>query len=573
MKKFLKFLMWGGVAILNAILVWFTFMLFALGNYSLAVTLGVFVAIADWAIFSKKGYPYRYTIAALFFLFVLTIYPMYYTIQIAFTNYGTGHLFSRDQAIETLLTDTRFLYSPNNAEIYDFKIFVKYDEQYKPTEDFLVLLYNKEKSFLAKKPQNIQYDAKGNVKYAESELMPLKNDVFDETYKIIKNKEGKIIAIDNGKIKYTYFYGFDDPSVSSNSAYYNSVIRQKYLKVINLKNGKKSFRLSSDYVYRKFSESYRVYEAISKTNIIEGRKVTKTQILNTLTNTILEDKDGAFWDYDKNGVSTRLIGYVEGVGAYNFKKILTDPKIAGPFFKIFVWTFTYAILSVIFSFIIGLALALALNDKNMKGRMIYRTLLIIPWAIPVFISVLVWRNGFFNETYGIINKIFLAKLGLEPIKWLNDPFWAKISILIVNTWLGFPYMMTVTLGALQSIPGELYEASSIDGATKWKQFSKITMPLLMVSVAPLLVMSFAFNFNNFVGIYLLTGGGPALPNSNTSAGATDILISFTYKLAFEGRKGQDFGFASAIAIIIFGIVSIISYFNFKFSKAFEEVSR
>jgi maltose/maltodextrin transport system permease protein len=217
---------------------------------------------------------------------------------------------------------------------------------------------------------------------------------------------------------------------------------------------------------------------------------------------------------------------------------------------------------------------MVLNDRKLRGTKIYRTLLIIPWAIPAFISVLVWRNGMFNETYGILNRfLFQGLLGFEePIRWLSDPFWAKVSVLTVNTWLGFPYMMTVSLGALQSIPGELYEAASIDGARRWQKFWKITFPLLMVSVAPLLVGTFAFNFNNFVGIYLLTEGGPAIPGSTTPAGATDILISYTYKLAFYGR-GQDFGFASAISIIIFGLVAGFSWLNFKLSGAFEEVRR
>jgi maltose/maltodextrin transport system permease protein len=221
-----------------------------------------------------------------------------------------------------------------------------------------------------------------------------------------------------------------------------------------------------------------------------------------------------------------------------------------------------------------LSFALVLNNNTLKGRSIYRTLLIIPWAIPAFISVLIWKNGFFNETYGIINKFIVSGLfNKDSIQWMTNPFWAKVAVLIVNTWLGFPYMMTVSLGALQSIPDELYEAASIDGASKSQRFWKITFPLLMTTVAPLLVGSFAFNFNNFVNIYLLTGGGPAIPNTSTPAGATDILISYTYKLAFEAGRGQDFGFASAISILIFFIVAGISFVNFRISGSFEEVNR
>jgi len=254
--------------------------------------------------------------------------------------------------------------------------------------------------------------------------------------------------------------------------------------------------------------------------------------------------------------------------------MFTDSRLSTPFMKIFGWTLTWAALSVFFTFTVGLALALLLNNPRLRSRALYRTLLIIPWAIPSFISVLVWRHGFFNETYGFINKFIVSGLmGFEPIRWLNNDFWAKVSCLIVNTWLGFPYMMTVSLGALQSIPYTFYEAASIDGAGRGLRFRKITLPLLMTSIAPLLVGSFAFNFNNFVGIYLLTNGGPEMPNSITNAGSTDILISYTYKLAFEGSRGQNFGYASAITLFIFLLVIAISSVNFKLSGTFEEVNR
>ncbi|AEX86009.1 maltose ABC transporter permease [Marinitoga sp. 1135] len=593
MKFIGKALLYSFIALLNAGLIWTIFILSGLGNYGLAVVIAAFTILANIAIFSKKGYPYRYTLPAMFFLFILTVYPIYYTVKTAFTNYGTGHLFTRDQAIQILLEDPNYLYEPQNGENFNFKVFVVMKD-FKPTEDFLILLYNDDKLLLAQKPSEIKTDAKGNTKLAVSELYEISKDklkaningeiytaftriAIDETFKELplEKKAEEIIGFetDSGK-KYVYFYSPIDRETFKNAAFYNSVLRQKYIGALELKTPEgKSYRLSSRYIYKKFNESYRIYELRVKPIYKNNKKTYKTIIFNTRTNRELVEKDGAFWDYNENGKLERLIGYSHFVGAYQFKRIKDDPKISGPFLKIFGWTFTYAALSVLFSFIIGMILALMLNDKNMKGRILYRTLLIIPWAVPAFISVLIWRNGFFNETYGILNRFVITTLGLEPIKWLNDPFWAKVAVLIVNTWLGFPYMMTITLGALQSIPDELYEAASIDGATRWTQFKKITLPLLMVSLTPLLVSSFAFNFNNFVNIYLLTGGGPAMPGATTPAGSTDILISYTYKLAFEGSRGQDFGFASAISILIFAIVSGISYFNFKLSGAFEEVSR
>jgi len=578
MNKLFHFLIWLFIATLNGFIVWAAATLFMLGNNGFAIVIALFLLLADWAIFTKKGYPYRYTLPALFFLFILTLYPMYYTVSTAFTNYGTGHLFSREQAIDILLTDSSYYYEPENADLLDFSIYVKYDDKLKPTDDFLILFDDGKNTYLATKPSVRDFDSQGNLIYAETNMKLVENNtatIKDSQYKLIKQEENnKVVSIESNDKRYTYFYSPYDSSVSANSAYYNSVIRQNYLKSLIVKYNTKSYSLSNQYIYKKFGESYKIYETRVKSTIKGDRTYYKTVVYNTRTNKELVEEDGAFYDRNQDGEMVNLIGYKTGVGGNNFMKIIRDPRISKPFFQIFGWTITYAGLSVLFSFAIGLAFAITLNDSNLKGKILYRTLLIIPWAIPAFISVLVWRNGFFNETYGVLNRFLLEGLfHAEPIKWLQDPFWAKIAVLIVNTWLGFPYMMTVSLGALQSIPDELYEASSIDGASRFKQFRSITLPLLMTSVAPLLVMAFAFNFNNFTNIYLLTQGKPAIPGTNTPAGATDILISYTYKLAFEGSRGQDFGFAAAISILIFAIIAILSYVNFKFSGSFEEVNR
>jgi len=333
-------------------------------------------------------------------------------------------------------------------------------------------------------------------------------------------------------------------------------------------------KFGKTYGLRKLVEASKKYSLDTITVDVNNVPVQKTVFINNKTGKVLQEENGYFYEINENGNKDIIAGYTSYVGGENFEKLFNDPRLSGPFIRIFIWTLIWATLSVLISFSIGLGFALLLNDQKLKGKKLYRTLLIIPWAIPAFISVLVWRNGFFNETYGIINKIFLSQwFGAEGVRWLGDAFWAKVSVLIVNVWLGFPYMMTVCLGALQSIPMELYEAASIDGATKPRKFRKITFPLLMTSVAPLLVGSFAFNFNNFTNIYLLTKGGPSMANSITNAGETDILISYTYKLAFQGEQGQDFGYASAIAIFIFLIVAGISIVNFKLSGSFEEVNR
>jgi ABC-type sugar transport system permease subunit len=220
----------------------------------------------------------------------------------------------------------------------------------------------------------------------------------------------------------------------------------------------------------------------------------------------------------------------------------------------------------VLTFVVGLALAITLNHPQLRGRKLYRSLLIIPYALPSFMTVLVWQ-GMLNTEYGIVNDLLNA-----DIQWLQTPIIAKISSLLVNTWLGYAYFFLVSTGALQAIPAELVEAASVDGATPWNAFRNVTFPLLMVAVAPLLISSFAFNFNNFNVIYLLTGGGPPIPGAQTPAGHTDILISYTYRLAFERGSGTDFGLASAISIIIFIIVASISAASFVRTRALEELT-
>ena len=192
------------------------------------------------------------------------------------------------------------------------------------------------------------------------------------------------------------------------------------------------------------------------------------------------------------------------------------------------------------TFLFGMTLAIILNEKDMFAKKIYRTLFVIPYSIPFFISVLIFR-GMLNKDFGVVNEI-LASFGVEHnIAWLEVPMLAKISCLLVNLWLGFPYMFLVTTGILQSIPMSIYEAAKLDGSSTYNTFKKITLPLILKAIGPILIGSFAFNLNNFIGIYLLTGGGPPIPGSATPAGSTDILISYTYRLAFEGGKVKTLG--------------------------------
>jgi maltose/maltodextrin transport system permease protein len=233
------------------------------------------------------------------------------------------------------------------------------------------------------------------------------------------------------------------------------------------------------------------------------------------------------------------------------------------FRSIFGWTLSFALLTVIFTTVIGMTLAVLLNWEALRFRTLYRTLLFLPYAVPGFISILVFK-GLFNQNFGEINGILDALFGIKPA-WFADPLLAKAMLLIVNTWLGYPYIMVLCSGLMKSIPADLYEASAIAGAGPLTNFFRITAPLIVKPLMPLLISAFAYNFNNFVLISLLTDGRPVFLNTKIPAGTNDILVSYTYRIAFQD-SGQNFGLAAAISTMIFVLVAILSLINIKLSR-------
>ncbi|WP_434456283.1 maltose ABC transporter permease MalF [Stutzerimonas urumqiensis] len=256
-------------------------------------------------------------------------------------------------------------------------------------------------------------------------------------------------------------------------------------------------------------------------------------------------------------------GFSVFVGMDNFAKVITDPSIREPFLQIFVWTVAFAGLTVVFTLAVGLVLANLLQWELVRGKPFYRVMLILPYAVPAFISILVFR-GLFNQNFGEINLLLDTLFGIRP-DWFSDPTLARSMILIVNTWLGYPYMLLLCMGLLQAIPKDHYEASAMDGATPLDNLLRITLPQLIKPLMPLLIASFAFNFNNFVLITLLTRGGPDIIGATTPAGTTDLLVSYTYRIAFQD-SGQNFALAAAIATMIFMLVGAMAWLNLKLSK-------
>jgi maltose/maltodextrin transport system permease protein len=260
-------------------------------------------------------------------------------------------------------------------------------------------------------------------------------------------------------------------------------------------------------------------------------------------------------------------GFQVNVGWRHYTKLFTDAKFREPFLSVFVWTVLFAALSVAGASALGLLLASLLSWDRLRGAELYRVVLFLPYAVPGFLSILIFK-GLFNQNLGEVNLILNALFGIKPA-WFSDPLLAKAMLLMVNVWLGFPYMMVLCTGLLQSIPTDLREASSEAGAGPWTHFRRITLPLIVQPLTPLLIAAFAFNFNNFVLVSLLTGGRPDLPDVTLPAGSTDILVSYTWRMAFND-SGQQYGLAAAISTVIFLLVAAVTLVQMRVTRASDD---
>ncbi|MEX2089389.1 MAG: sugar ABC transporter permease, partial [Bacteroidota bacterium] len=226
----------------------------------------------------------------------------------------------------------------------------------------------------------------------------------------------------------------------------------------------------------------------------------------------------------------------EFIGLRQFVRIFTEPS-QPDFYAVFLKTIIWTVVNVTFHVALGVLLALILNQA-IRGKSIYRTLLVLPWAIPQYIVALTWR-GMFNYEYGSINLIITKYLGLPAVEWLRSPTEAFLACILTNVWLGFPFMMIVALGALQSIPHELYEAADMDGASWWSKLKTITLPLIRPVMIPAVTLGTIWTFNNLNIVWLVSNGGE--PSDNTH-----ILVSFVYKAAFNFYS---FSYAAALSIV------------------------
>jgi ABC-type sugar transport system permease subunit len=590
------------LAAIDAFTIWFVSKLASDEEWILAGFLAV-VTLGINAVFLIDGlYPYRWFAPGLTLLILMLIYPTVYTIYVAFTNYRDGNLLTRSQAEEVL---QKPVYLPPDTVTYSWTAFRSTED---PDTYGLWLIPDKEET--------------GDVIFATSGEITPASEIDLGEYELDEDSiptglpdyqrlsKGDVFKIMDSVLSKIQF-GEPDNVIQLNPARIQQagVFRQKY--TVNTDGSLYDNETGVTYEAKQGS-----YTPISGPNMIEGTVV------------------------DAEGQPLPVIrpGYYVVTGLSNFKRLIQNDRIRGPFVRVFIWTFAHAFFTVFLTFCFGLFMAILLNVKFTPGRAVLRTLLLVPYSLPAFISVLVWK-GLLNEQLGVINKVIsqtinlpdselnwvwnylsrpallllalsvvyltvrafrgrawlsfsIGLLGLVPAmvllllwtknpwpdvleitgpKWTSSPTWVKGGILLIQLWLGFPYMMLICTGALQSIPSDIYEAARVDGANVLQQFRHLTLPLLLVAVGPLLIASFAFNFNNFTIVELFNKGGPPI-SPDTPAGHSDILITYTYELAFGSGRGADYGFATTISLVIFFIVAIITFFNFRFTQSWEEIS-
>ncbi|MFD0697401.1 carbohydrate ABC transporter permease [Paenibacillus sp. GCM10027628] len=255
---------------------------------------------------------------------------------------------------------------------------------------------------------------------------------------------------------------------------------------------------------------------------------------------------------------------VDWVGFDTFKDLVTLKTWSHTFYGVLTWTIVWAVFSTVTTFFGGFLVALIIQQKEIRFKAMWRTILIIPYAIPQLISLLVMRN-LFNGQFGPINQ-YLAYFGLGKIPWLSDPFWAKVTVIVVNMWVGIPVSMLLIMGVLVTIPRDFYEAAEVDGASVFQKFRIITFPMVMFTCAPILITQFAGNINNFNAIFLLTGGAP-VKGDYQYAGATDLLVTWLYNLTLSQSR---YNMASALGIIIFVMIAVFSIYNYRRTRSFKE---
>jgi maltose/maltodextrin transport system permease protein len=484
------------------------FNIYRTGNVWVALAMLIMLGLGTFVYLSEAGYTYRYLFPGFLGFGLFVIFPIVYMVFLSFTKYSSQNLLYFDRSLALLRQES---YSVGNVS-YKYKLYAQEDGKY--------------------------------VLYLENDNDPTKRFISG-SFELKAGEQPK------GPEEPTNLTALSPTEqIPGKALEFAQVTRQKLF--IPMRG--REFALPDETLVameglQKFTSRDRLWTVNpdgSLTNKQNG-KVIRPDLKLGFFVTDKGEKVGA--------------GFRTYSGFENYMRIVTDPRIQGPFFKIFVWTVAFSAISVVLQFGVGMLLAVVLEWKELRFRRAYRTLLILPYAVPAVLSILIFK-GLFNQEFGAVNEFLRAIFGFAP-EWETNPWGARAMILLVNVWLGYPYMMLVCTGMLQSIPPGIYEASAIDGSGAVVDFFKLTLPLVLPPLMPILISSFAFNFNNFNLIYLLTAGGPKMVGGGI-AGETDLLVNYTFNIAFRD-SGTNFGLASAIATLLFIVVGFLAWMNLKLS--------
>ncbi len=500
----------GALALLDAFTIWFVYSLVRDGNFFLALTMLIVTVGVNVFFLSDRMYPYRWFSPGLALMVILVLYPTAFTLYVAFTNYADGNLLTRQQALQVLEGRT---FAGEDAPVYEWTAYRN------EAGEVLLWLAGEDETLIGQPGEPL-------VTPAESEF-DIEADAPPETI--------------GDYTQLSQFQAIANPAIAGGT----------------FGEGETAVQIpSSGGDARALQQKY-TYQPDSNT------------LLDNETGTVYTPQTGTFTSEDGDVIRP---GYYVPIGFDNFQRLFSSDLLGGgAFYQVFVWTFVHAFFAVFFTFWLGLFLAVVMDSHLVPFKKVFRSIILVPYAIPGFISVLIWR-GLLDPNFGAAAEFLeMVSFGVLDIPWRSSAVAARTAILLIQLWLGFPYMLLICTGALQGIPEDMYEAAKVDGAGPFRQFWNLTLPLLLVAVGPLLIASFAFNFNNFTVIQLYLDGGPPI-NTTSVAGYTDILITYTYEVAFSSGRGADYGFATAITIVIFVLLTIVTVFNFRLTRQLEEIS-
>lgn len=468
------------------------------------------VGINAVVLLRRRLMAWRWLAPGLSALLLMTVAPIVYTVYVAASNYDANHLLTQNQAVEALERQT---FLPEDAPEYRWAAYESADG------DYALWLVPPTGASLLIEPGQAAQEAtpgSGGVGVEDAEGFPTTIEGYERLDRV------ETVANLTALTGETFGTGEDGVVIASLD---------------------QAARFEQRYVAD------------------DSGVVTDQQ-----TGTTYEAVEGTFTSADGQVLSPSFQAFV---GLDNVQRVFADSDIRGAVLDIFLWTVAFAVIVVGVQFFIGLAIALVLNDPALPRRVAkaVRSVLLLPYVVPTYLTILVW-GALLNQNRGVIPLALERYLSIDP-GWVDDPTGAKVAVLMVAFWLGFPYFLLITSGALQAIPADLLEAAMVDGAGAWRRFREVVFPLLLQMVSPLIVLGLAFNFNNFLVVYLLKGGGPQMADAPPPAGDTDLLISYTYKLSFDfGRN--DYALAAVITMFIFAVLVPVVVSQFRYYQVWSE---